>query len=105
MLIIRPQDRSDERNEAIVRLYKEGWKQEALAKMWGIDQGQISRIVGADERTKKICAGHNLSKLPKLTPKHEQIIRRAPEHLQDSIAEVVLTRRTIMVALGNPIMQ
>ena len=33
MLIIRPRDRSDERNAAIMRLYKEGWKQEALEKM------------------------------------------------------------------------
>jgi len=41
MLIIRPQDRSDERNDAIVRLYKEGWKQEALAEMWNIAQNQI----------------------------------------------------------------
>ena len=82
---------SDERNEAILRLYREGWKQEALANMWGIDQGQISRIVGAYERTQRICTVHKTNQ--KLTSKHEEIIRRADEHFQDKVAEVVLTRK------------
>lgn len=95
----------DERNEAIVKLYKDGWKQGALAQMWGIDHGQISRIVGAKERTEKIkemCPAH-ISESATLTPKHEQIIRRAPLEKQDKIAEVVLTReiRPLSVAQTN----
>ena len=82
---------NDERNEAIVTLYKDGFKQEALAQMWGLTQGQVSNIVGADERSNKILPGN---KKQQLTPKHEQVIRRAPEPLQDKVAEVVLTRET-----------
>ena len=93
---------SDERNEAIVRLYREGWKQEALAQMWGITHQQISNIVGAKTRTEKLCnrvAKSQIGRwyayeLPSLTPKHEQIIRRAPQQLQDKVTEVVLTRKT-----------
>ena len=81
---------NDERNEAIVRLYKEGWKQKALAEMWGVSQQQISNVVGAKERTEKIQPGCKIE----LTPKHEQVIRKAPEELQDKIAEVVLTRQS-----------
>lgn len=80
-----------ERNEAIVKLYREGWKQEALGELWGMSLGQINYIIGADKRTGKISPGE---KGVKLTPKHEQIIRRAPEPIQDKIAEVVLTRET-----------
>lgn len=79
MLIIRFQDRSDERNDAIVRLYKEGWKQEALAQMWGITNQQVSNIVGAEKRMERIS--NRVGKTQKLSPKHEQIIRRAPKNL------------------------
>lgn len=89
----------DERNEAIVKLYKEGWKQEALGKLWGITKQQISNIVGADARTKKV---NPVDSKQKLTPKHEQIIRRAPEPIQDKIAEVVLTREVKTKKDGKP---
>lgn len=74
----------DERNEAIVRLYSEGWKQEALAQMWQISQQQISDIIRADERTERIQ--FNCKTTQKLSPTHEHIIRRAPEPFQDDVA-------------------
>ena len=62
-----------------------------MGKLWGITKQQISNIVGADVRTQKV---NPVDKKVKLTPKHEQIIRRAPESIQDKIAEAVLTRAT-----------
>lgn len=54
-----------------------------------MSQSQVSFVVGADERTKKILPGNK-----KLSPKHEQIIRKAPEELRDKVAKVILTRET-----------
>ena len=62
------------------------WKQEALGQMWGIVQQQITYIVGADERTKRLPLNGNLNQ--QLLPTHEQIIRNAPEQYQDAIARV-----------------
>lgn len=45
---------------------------------------QIGHIVGAEERTDRLLLSNNLTQ--KLTPTHEQIIRRAPEQFQDDIA-------------------
>jgi len=56
--------------------------------MFGVEQGQIGRVIGALERTERVCVTHNV----KLTPAHEQVLRKAPKPLQDKIAEVVLTR-------------
>jgi len=81
----------DERNGAIVKLYKDGFKMEALGEMWGITHQQVSNIVGADERTKSLQPGCKTKQ--SLTPKHEQVIRKAPKELQDKVAEVVLTRK------------
>ena len=65
-------------------MYKEGFKQEALARMWGMSEGQLSYVIGAEKRTTKISPGEDKQKL---TLKHEQVIRRAPEPLQDKVAE------------------
>ncbi|MCZ6680298.1 MAG: ParB N-terminal domain-containing protein [Candidatus Poribacteria bacterium] len=84
-----------ERNDAIVKLYREGYTQEAVGEMFGIDQGNISRVVGALERTERICVTHKEKGIvfnTNLTPAHEEKIRKAPKPLQDKIAEVVLTR-------------
>ena len=43
-----------ERNDAIVTLYRGGYTQEAIGEMFGVDRGQISKIVGAKERTERI---------------------------------------------------
>lgn len=67
-----------------LHIRKDGYKQETLGQMWGVPQSQISYIVGADERTEKISPGDNSKQ--KLTPKHERIIRRAPEKYQDQVA-------------------
>jgi len=82
---------NDERNEAIVKLYKDGYKQEALGQMWGINKAQVSYIVGAEDRAEKVRPANSNQKL---TPKHERIIRRAPKEVQDKVAGVVLTRET-----------
>ena len=65
--------------DAIVKLYKDGWTQEALGQMWNVNHGQISRIIGAKERTERLCESHNLKE--KLLPGHEELIRRAPEQI------------------------
>ena len=64
-----------ERNNAIVQLYRNGYTQEAIGAMFGLDQGVITRIVGANDRTKRIkergivfntnlCPGHNVILTP-----------------------------------------
>ena len=80
----------DERNEAIVKLYRDGWTQEALGQMWSVSQQQISNIVGADKRTENLQLTCKTSE--KLLPSHEELIRRAPEPFRDEIAKIVLTR-------------
>ena len=79
-----------ERNDAIVKMYRDGYTQEAIGEMFGIDKGQISRVIGAKERSAKVVSHNNAIK-SELTPAHEQVIRTAPKPLQDKIAEVVLT--------------
>ena len=79
-----------ERNNAIVQLYRNGYTQEAIGAMFGVEQGQISRVIGAKERSAKVVSHNNAIK-SELTPAHEQVIRTAPKPLQDKIAEVVLT--------------
>ena len=80
-----------ERNDAITKLYREGWTQKGIAEKFRIDKGQISRVIGAKERSAKVVSHNNAIK-SELTPAHEQVIRTAPKPLQDKIAEVVLTR-------------
>jgi len=74
----------------IIKLYNTGdYSIRDLERIWKVSGGQISRIIGAGERTKRVgVVRHN----SKLTPRHEQVIRQAPEELQDNIAEVVLNR-------------
>ena len=57
--------------------------------MFGIVHAQIGYIVGAEARTEKLSV---TDKSQKLSPAHEQVLRKAPKPLQDKIAEVVLTR-------------
>ena len=67
-----------ERNDAIVKLYRDGYTQEAIGEMFGIDKGQISRVIGAKERSAKVVSHNNAIK-SELTPAHEQVIRTAPK--------------------------
>ena len=78
-----------ERNDAIVKLYREGYTQEAIGEMFGIVQAQVGYIVGAEERVERLSLSDNSQKL---STAHEQVLRKAPKPLQDKIAEVVLTR-------------
>ena len=78
-----------ERNDAIVKMYRGGYTQEAIGEMFGIVQAQIGYIVGAEERVERLSLSDNSQKL---STAHEQVLRKAPKHLQDKIAEVVLTR-------------
>ena len=70
---------------------------EAIGEMFGIDHGQIGRVIGALERTKRICVTHSIP----LTPAHEEKIRKAPKPLQDKIAEVVLTPEQVNYLRGK----
>ena len=93
-----------ERNDAITKLYREGWTQKGIAEKFRIDKGQISRVIGAKERSAKVVSHNNAIKseltarimhdayldgvvtTQELKPAHEEVIRKAPKPLQ-----VVLT--------------
>ena len=64
-----------ERNNAIVQLYRDGYTQDAIGEMFEVTQGVITRIVGSNDRTKRIkergivfntnlCPGHNVILTP-----------------------------------------
>ena len=74
-----------------MRLYRDGYTQEAIGEMFGITKSMVSRITGAKERTARVRAKGVLS-TQELMPAHEQVLRKAPKPLQDKMAEVVLTR-------------
>ena len=57
--------------------------------MFGVEQGQIGYIVGAEERVERLSLSDNSQKL---STAHEQVLRKAPKPLQDKIAKMVLTR-------------
>ena len=89
-----------ERNDAIVKMYRDGYTQEAIGEMFGIDKGQISRVIGAKERSAKVVSHNNAIKseltarimhdayldgvvtTQELKPAHEEVIRKAPKPLQ-----------------------
>ena len=66
------------RNDAIVKLYRDGYTQEAIGQMFGIKHSQISNITGAKERSERVLPGNKAE----ITPKHEQVIRQAPKPKQ-----------------------
>ena len=51
-----------ERNDAITKLYREGWTQKGIAEKFRIDKGQISRVIGAKERSAKVVSHNNAIK-------------------------------------------
>jgi len=64
---------------------RDGYTQEAIGEMFGVDKGQIGYI-GALERTERIVRNAQEPITIELVPGHEQVLRKAPKPLQ-----VVLT--------------
>lgn len=57
----------DERNDAIVKLYRDDYTQEAIGEMFGLHKGDVGRIAGAKERTRKVKEKVGISNSAELT--------------------------------------
>ena len=75
-----------ERNDAIVKMYRGGYTQEAIGEMFGIVQAQIGYIVGAEERVERLSLSDNSQKL---STANEQVLRKAPDTTLSFSQEVI----------------
>ena len=74
-----------ERNDAIVKMYRDGYTQEAIGEMFGIDRTLVSKVAGAKERTERIVNNSHSEIRGEITAAHEQVLRKAPNHFKTNL--------------------